>query len=132
MKAFRGFIAAAVALVMLCGCAPLVMVGVGAAAGVTGMKYYEGALTAIFEAPFEETWNAAEKTFERHGVKTELSQRELGSGKLAGEDFRGRPVTLTFEYIAPEQTRVVIRVGHLGDKDASVALKEGIRNILFP
>ena len=46
-------VAAALVCVLLCGCTPLVLLGVGAAGGVTGVKYYEGALTAVFQAPFE-------------------------------------------------------------------------------
>jgi uncharacterized lipoprotein len=132
MKPLRGFVAAAVTVIMLCGCAPLVLVGVGAAAGVTGVKYYEGALTAVFQASFDKTWNAAEQALEKRKVDIDLRLRELGSGKLSGHDLSGRPYTVTFEYIAPEETKTVIRVGHLGDKDGSMALKEDMRKILFP
>ena len=131
MKAFRGFIAAALSAALLGGCAPAVLVGVGAAAGVTGVKYYEGSLTAIYHASFEETWEAAEKTLERRNVLVELRKRGIGSGRISGQDFRGRPVTLNLEYVSPEETQVVIRVGHLGDKDESMAFKDDIKMFLF-
>jgi len=131
MKLLRGFVAAAFGLIVLCGCAPLVLVGVGAAGGVTGVKYYEGALTAVFQASFDETWNAAEQALENRKVDVDLRQRSLGSGKLSGKDLSGRPYTITFEYIVPEETKTVIRVGHLGDKDLSMELKEEIKKILF-
>ena len=132
MKVLRRIAAVAAAAVMLYGCGPMVLMGVGAAAGVTGVKYYEGALTAVFQAPFDRTWNAAEKTLERRKVDIEVRNRELGSGRLSGRDFRGTPHTISLEYVVPEETKVVIRVGHLGDKDESMAVKEEMRKILFP
>ena len=131
MRSLRGIVAAAFGFVMLCGCAPLVLVGVGAAGGVTGLKYYEGALTAVFQASFDRTWEAAEQTLENRKVDIDLRQRNLGSAKLSGQDLRGRPYTITFKYITPEETETVIRVGHLGDKEASLRVKEEIREILF-
>lgn len=132
MNTFKGLAAAALTAIMLSGCAPFVFLGVGAAAGITGVKYYEGALSVNFKASFDRTWDAAEKTLERRNVILEVRQREMGSGRLSGPDSYGRPVTVSLDYIAPEETKVVIRVGHLGDKDESVVFKEDMRKILFP
>jgi hypothetical protein len=131
MRALRGFVAAAFVAVMLCGCTSLVLLGVGAAGGVTGLKYYEGALTAVFQAPFDKTWEAAEQALEDRKVDIDLRKRELGSGKLSGKDLKGTPYTITLEYVSLQETRAVIRVGHLGDKKASLEVKEAIRKILF-
>jgi hypothetical protein len=131
MRALRKFVTVASVAFMLCGCTPLVLVGVGAAGGVTGLKYYEGALTAVFKASFDKTWDAAEQALENRKVNIDLRKRDLGSGKLSGQDLRGTPYTITFKYIASQKTETVIRVGHLGDKEASLRLKEEIRNILF-
>lgn len=132
MKSFKGLVAAVLVAFVIGGCAPVVLVGVGAAAGVSGVKYYEGSLTVNYHASFDRTWNAVEKSMERHKVKVDLRQRELGSGRLSGQDFRGRPVTITVQYVAVEETKVVIRVGHLGDRDESMTYKEDIQKILFP
>jgi hypothetical protein len=131
MRTLRGFIVAGFLFTMLCGCTPLVLVGVGAAGGVTGVKYYEGGLTAVFQASLDKTWNAAEKALENRNVDIDLHMRKLGSGKLSGQDSHGRPYTITFEYVSLEETETVIRVGHLGDKELSMQVKEEIRKILF-
>lgn len=132
MKSFKGIVAAVLVALVIGGCAPVVLVGVGAAAGVSGVKYFEGALTVHYEASFDRTWSAVEKSLERHKVRVDLRQREMGSGKLSGQDFRGRPITITVQYVAPEETKAIIRVGHLGDREESRAFKEDIRKILFP
>jgi len=131
MRALRGFVAAAFVVVMLCGCTSLVLLGVGAAGGVTGVKYYEGALTAVFQAPFDKTWKAAEQVLENREVQIDVRMRELGTGKLSGKAFDGTPYTITLEYLSLEKTKTVLRIGHLGDKKASLELKEEIRAILF-
>jgi hypothetical protein len=45
-----------------------------------------------------------------------------------GED--NTPAVVTLEHESDSVTKAVIRVGHLGDKDASLAIKEEIQKAL--
>jgi len=103
----------------------------GAAAGVGGYKYYEGKLTVIYQAPFMETWDATLKAFDRMNLKVESSEHNLTSGKIKGKQADNTPVTVSLEYKSAQETEAGIRIGILGDKNASMAVKEEIRKQLF-
>lgn len=113
------------------GCAPLFFFGAGSAAGVVGYKYYHGALTVIYQAPFMETWDATFKAVDQMNIKAGHSDHDLTSGKIKANGADKRPVTISFKYKSARETEVVIRVGCLGDKQVSMAIKDKIKEILF-
>jgi uncharacterized lipoprotein len=117
---------------LLTGCAaPVVFFGAGAAAGVVGYKYYEGALTVIFQSPFMETWDATLTALDRMNIKVESSTHDITSGKVRAKRGEKQPVTISLKYKSAKETEVVIKVGYLGDESASMAIKEEIRKVLF-
>ena len=59
------------AFVILSGCAPLIFLGAGTAAGVAGYKYYDGALNVVYQASYMDTWDAALKALSRMNLKVE-------------------------------------------------------------
>ena len=59
------------------------------------------------------------------------SEYDVTSGKITKKTRTDKPVTISIKYKTAKESEVVIRVGHLGDKDASIEIKEGIREILF-
>lgn len=115
---------------MSASCAPVLFLG-GAAAGVAGYKYYEGALEVIYESPFMETWDAALRALDRMDIEVTNKKHDLTSGKISGIKSDMQEVKLSFKYRSTEETVVSIRVGVFGDEAASDAIKEGIRKELF-
>jgi uncharacterized lipoprotein len=115
---------------MSASCAPVVFLG-GAAAGVAGYKYYEGALEVIYESPFMETWDAASMALDRMGIEVTDKKHDLTTGKISAMTSDKKEVRLSFKYRSTEETVVSIRVGVFGDERASDAIKEGIRKELF-
>jgi len=115
---------------MSASCAPILFLG-GAAAGVTGYKYYEGALEVVYESPFMETWDAALGVLDRMDIEVTNKKHDLTSGKISAMRSDEKEVSLSFKYRSTEETEVSIRVGIFGDEHASDALKEEIRKELF-
>ena len=120
--------------VLLClmsaSCAPILFLG-GAAAGVAGYKYYEGALEVVYESPFMETWDAALGVLDRMDIEVTNKKHDLTTGKISAMRPDDKEVSLSFKYRSTEETEVSIRVGIFGDEHASDALKEEIRKELF-
>jgi len=115
----------------LAACAPVVLMGAGAAVGVFGYKYYQGALTVIYESPYMETWDATLKALEEMNMKVESSKHDASSGWIVARDPDQKRVSISMEYRSAKETEVVIRSGTMGDEEASMAIKESIRKELF-
>ena len=120
--------------VLLClmsaSCGAVLFLG-GAAVGVAGYKYYEGALEVIYEAPFMETWDASLRALDRMDTEVTNKKHDLTSGKISATRSDDKEINLSFKYRSTEETVVTIRVGILGDERASDAVKEEIRKELF-
>ena len=113
------------------GCVPAIFLG-GAAAGIGSYKYYKDVLTVVYEAPFDNTWDASVKAMEDMGFTIENKTKELGSGKISTkEDEKNKKVNLTLQYKSIQETEVKIRVGLLGDETASIYIKDKIAGLLF-
>lgn len=112
-------------------CGPLIFFAAGTAAGVAGYQYYQGSLTVIYQASYMETWDATLKTLEDMNIKIQEKSHDLTLGKIKAQRAGKTPVLMTVKYKSSKETEVIIRVGWLGDKTASMAIKEGIRNTLF-
>ena len=112
-------------------CAALVFFGAGTAAGVAGYKYYNGALTVVYQAPYLKAWDATLKAIESLNLRFEKEERDMTAGRIYAKRADSTPVTVSLGYKSAEETEIVIRVGILGDRDASIAIKEEIRKNLF-
>jgi hypothetical protein len=115
---------------MSASCTAAVFLG-GAAAGVAGYKYYEGALEVVYEAPFMETWDAALRALNLMDIEVTDKKHDLTAGKINGMSSDNKEIKLSFKYRSKEETMVSIRVGILGDERASDVIKEEIRKELF-
>jgi hypothetical protein len=115
----------------LANCAPLVLFGAGTAFGVSGYKYYKGALTVIYQASYMETWDATLRALEGMNLQILSKEHDLTAGKIKAKRADKKPVNVSLEYKSAQKTEVVIRAGYLGDQDASMAIKEQIRKELF-
>ena len=115
---------------MSASCTAAIFLG-GAAAGVAGYKYYEGALEVVYEYPFMETWDAALRALDRMDMEVTNKKHDLTTGKISAMRSDNKEVKLSFKYRSKEETVVSVRVGILGDERASDAIKEEIRKELF-
>ena len=114
------------------GCAaPLVFFGAGTAAGVAGYKYYEGVLSVTYKAPYIDTWEAANRAAKDLRFVVTSAKHDLTEGKITARRADGDRVTISLKYKSANETQVGIRVGTLGDKDASGTIAEQIRRELF-
>ena len=121
-----------VCCVFLSGCAaPLIFFGAGTAAGVAGYKYYEGVLTVTYKAPYIDTWDASNRAAKALGLVVKSAKHDLTQGKIVAMRAGGDRVTISLKYRSAKVTEVGIRVGTLGDKDASGTIAEQIRKELF-
>lgn len=120
-----------IACFVLVSCAPpLIFFGAGAAAGVAGYRFYEGALTVIFQAPFMDTWDATLKALDKMDIEVESSSHGITSGKIKAKRGDKEPVTISLKYNSAKETEVVIKVGYMGNQDISMTIKEEIRKVL--
>ncbi len=127
----RLFLLPVIFFLFLAGCGALVVFGVGTAAGVAGYKWYEGALTVIYEAPYIKAWDATLKALEDMELQIQSQKHDLTKGTIKAELDDDRSLSVSLAYKSAQQTEVVIRVGFFGDKDASDVIQENIRKELF-
>ncbi len=127
----RLFLLPVICFLFLAGCGALVVFGVGTAAGVAGYKWYEGALTVIYEAPYIKAWDATLKALEDMELQIQSQKHDLTKGTIKAKLDDDRSLSVSLAYKSAQQTEVVIRVGFFGDKDASDVIQENIRKELF-
>ena len=112
------------------GCLPLVFIG-GAAIGVGGYKYYNGALVVIYQTSFDKTWNASVAAMEKMGYEIYERNRKIASGKMVTTGKSTESIKLTIKYVSLEETEVKIRVGLMGDEGVSNKIKDKISELAF-
>jgi uncharacterized lipoprotein len=112
------------------GCVPVALVA-GAAAGIAGYKYFEGALTVVYNAPFKNTWKASLEAIEGMELKIEDQNHKLSSGKIKARRTDDTVVAVSMKYLSSDQTEVTIKVGLFGDEAESNNIKDKITGVLF-
>lgn len=118
--------------VLLAGCAaPLLFFGAGTVAGVTGYQYYQGALIVTYKAPYIRAWDAANKTVRDLHLIPESAEHDLTGGKIVAKRADGKRVVISLAYQSADETEARIRVGYLGDQQASKSIADQIRRNLF-
>ena len=125
------FLLPVIFFLFLAGCSALVLVGAGTAAGIAGYKWYEGALTVIYEAPYIKAWEATLKALQKMELEIKSQKHDLTKGDIKAEMKDKKSVKISLAYKSAQQTEVEIRVGFFGDKGASDVIQEGIRKELF-
>ena len=131
MKTLKGICFSLALLLLLISCSPLGFFVVGGAAGVGGYKYYKGGLTVYYKGPYLKVWEATLTALKKMEFEIESTKQDLAHGQVIARQPDNTPVTVTLEYKSTDTTKVVIRVGHLGDKERSLFIKEQIRKILI-
>ncbi len=115
---------------ILGGCAPMAFIG-GAAIGVGGFKYYNGALIVIYQAPFEKTWDASVKALENLNYQIYERQLKMTSGTILTTGTLKERIKISLKYVSLEETEVSIRVGIVGDEALSTKIKDKITETVF-
>ena len=124
------FIIPIIICLFVSSCAPMIFIA-GAAAGVGGYKYYNGALTVIYQAPYEKTFDASVKAMEELGFTITSKEKVLTNSKITAVLADNTPVSVSLTYKTADQTQVAIRVGTFGDEHASNVIKDKIGEIVF-
>lgn len=112
------------------GCAPAAFIG-GAAIGVGGYKFYNGALVVIYKAPHDKTWDASIKALEELEYQIYKKNWKMTSGKIKTVGSLNERIKISVKYVSLDETEVKIRVGVLGEEAISNEIKDKITEILF-
>ncbi len=113
------------AFFLLSGCAALVVGGAAVGAGTGTYLYINGELKTDYFAPFDKVWNACEKTVaDLRGTQVQPA-KEIAQGKITAL-INDDKVQIEVTYRGKNQTSVAIRVGLIGDKQASQFLHDKI------
>ena len=109
---------ASIAVLAACspGCAWLLF---GAAAGAGTYAYVNGELKREFAGPLAATFDATLRALRQLELPVIQSSRDELVGKIRSERADGKAVHVTIEPLGEGSSRVRIRVGVFGDKDAS-------------
>lgn len=119
-----GAVLLGVALISLSpGC---VVVAAGAAGGGT-VAYVKGELQDTLVTPIEPATAAAEKAIADFGLATEATSKSGLVSQFVTRLADGTRIVIKLESMAPDVTRVGVRVGLMGDKALSRRILDGIK-----
>jgi hypothetical protein len=117
---------------LLAGCAaPLVFFAAGGVGGVAGYKYYEGVFNVTYKARYIDTWQAVNQTAVDLQLVVQSAKHDVTEGKIVAKRADGERIVVSLKYKSAHETDVGIRVGTLGDQEASKIIAEQIRKELF-
>ncbi|MCK5505548.1 MAG: DUF3568 family protein [Thermodesulfovibrionia bacterium] len=103
-------------LSFLYGCAPAVLMGVGAGVGIGTYKYIEGNLAREYPLKYARAWNATNRALENLQISISSSMDEKGRGKIEAVRRDGKKVAITLKDKGMGVTLISVRVGLLGDR----------------
>jgi hypothetical protein len=86
--------------------------------------------TQVYRATLDQVWAAALKALSQLKASVSNSTRAPAGGEIEGRWVGGQPLTLRVEQIDANATRVKIRVGPSGDRQAEDSIQAGIRENL--
>lgn len=117
-------------LLSLTGCAALIGAGAGAGAGVTGYRFIEGELEVNYTKPYEQVWQATNMALKDLEMAIEESEKDQLGAKIKALRADGTKVVIKLKRRPSGITRVKIRVGMLGDQEASDFIERAIERNL--
>jgi hypothetical protein len=118
------------ALAMAAGCVPMVLMGVGGAAGIGTYKWIEGTMEKDYPRPMQETYNAALEAAKSLNIKISESQPGPSESRIVGMTQDGTKVKVDLIARPNEITTVKIRFGMMGNADWSAYYHRQIMKIL--
>ncbi len=111
------------------GCAALVVGGAAVGAGTGTYFYVSGEMKTDYNASFDKTWNACEKTIADMRGTEVVPVKEIAEGKITTV-INDEKVKFDITYKSKNFTTVSIRVGLLGNKLSSQLLHDKIADNL--
>ena len=107
-----------------CGCAALLVGGAG------GVVYYKGTLREDLDVPLDDVWEASMSTVEEMELDITGKAKDWLAGTIVALSAYGEEVKIVLKALPGEKTRVAIRIGVLGDREASRILLDAINEQL--
>ncbi len=112
------------------GCGTLVIGSAAAVLGGTGVLYYRGKAEKVYAASLERCYDATLTAAENLGYELEKKALGKSSGKVVVKNAESDNVTVKMTPLAPESTKLTIRVGVFGDQKESQAIIDEIDRAL--
>ncbi|MDD5475105.1 MAG: DUF3568 family protein [Syntrophales bacterium] len=116
---------AALMLLVMTGCAPLVVGGAAVSAGAGTYVYVQGELKTDYSHSFEAVWNACERVMADMQAFDVVPEKEIGKARIDAV-IENEKVRISLVYKARDLTNVAVRVGMLGDRTASQRIHDKI------
>ncbi len=114
-------------LIAASGCAPLI---VGAAVGAGSMAYAKGDLEKNLEYPVENVHSAALEGLKDLGVFVKADALNRHSANISGEFDDGKKIQIHITALTERSSKLVIRVGILGNEPKSRMILNAVLNKL--
>ncbi len=104
---------------------------VAGGAGVAGAyAWINGNLSRNYKQPIETTWKGSLRALRKLKLKVTERKHDAFNGYIKAELVKGDVVKLSLERWTNNETRVIVRVGMLGDRDISMRVHEQIEKEL--
>ena len=113
-------------LTTLSGCA-VALLGVGAGAGVAGATYVMGKLEDEFDAPVPKVQRATVAALKSLGLPVDKERGDKLAAELESETADQKKVWVSITSLTSSRSKIVIRVGPLGDEVRSRQILQAIR-----
>ncbi|MBN1827779.1 MAG: DUF3568 family protein [Deltaproteobacteria bacterium] len=111
------------------GCAPLIAGGAAVTAGTGTYFFVNGELKTDYLASFDDTWKACEKTVAAMKAVDVAPNKEISEGSINAV-INDEKVRINVVYKSRNKTTVGIRVGLVGDQQASQYLHDRVTDFL--
>lgn len=121
------FIFSIILLVNLCGCVALVA---GVAGGAGTVTWLSGKLTQEVNADLQGTLRATRSAFKSLGLVITKETVKDNVAQVTGDYTDGRAIWVDMHRISRSSTKIEVRVGALGDKQAASEILEKITRYL--
>ena len=129
MKTSRRAIWALLAVLALLASSGCAVLG-GAAAGAVGYKYVQGSFETDYRHPYDQVYDATLTSLKDMNMAVGKTERDAVGAKIEASRADGTPVAIELKKAGPQTTDAKIRVGRLGDEDASRVIANNIASKL--
>lgn len=121
-------------LVLLCtisflyGCAAA-WLGIGAGVGVGTYKWVEGKLVREYPLNYSRAWDAVNTSLANLSISISTSTNEGGKGTIEAVQKDGTEVKIKLTDMGQGVTKISVRVGMLGDREAGERIHDEIASV---
>jgi hypothetical protein len=129
MKRIKKLIVVMCTAFFLYGCPAVAILGIGAAGGIGGYKYYEGRLAREYPLSYARAWRAVNTALTNLQISISSSMDDKVKGTIDAVRRDGKKVTVTLKDRGQGVTSIAVRVGLLGDRYAAQRIHEEIASV---